>query len=122
MPRSKAERSSTRNASKETSSFFEPADQHPFLTGTAGSVRNMIFLTSACERSRHKFPHRTKRQFCFGCFLSLKLPRFPPGHDPNRRRIGRTPLSGLEFGHSRVVGNSSITRRLTAPDRFESED
>ena len=56
-PRLKAELSSTRNASKETSSFSEPADQHPSLAGTAVSMTNMIFLTSAYERSRHRFHH-----------------------------------------------------------------
>src|SRR5450631_1313895 len=52
--RSKAELSSTRNASKETSFFSEPADQHPFLTVTAVSVRNRIFPASAYYRSGHK--------------------------------------------------------------------
>jgi hypothetical protein len=33
---------------------YEPADQHPFLTGTAVSMRNIIFLASIYERSRHK--------------------------------------------------------------------
>src|ERR1700745_555374 len=57
-PRSKVELSSTRNASKETSSFSEPADRRPFLTGTAVFGRDTIFLTSAYERIRHKLYHR----------------------------------------------------------------
>src|ERR1700731_1393778 len=60
-PRSKAERSSTRNALKETSSFSEPADQHPFLPGTVVSVKNILFLPSV-KRSRHKFCHRMQEQ------------------------------------------------------------
>jgi hypothetical protein len=37
-PRSKAERSSMRSVSRETSSSSEPADQHPFLTVTVASM------------------------------------------------------------------------------------
>src|ERR1700689_2870677 len=53
-PRSNAVRSLMRDATRETPSFYEPADQHPLLIGTAVSVRNTIFPTSTYERSRHK--------------------------------------------------------------------
>jgi hypothetical protein len=46
------ERSSTKNVSKETWSFCEPVDPHPFLTVTAVSVRDRILPARACRRSR----------------------------------------------------------------------